>query len=241
MNSAKPLSTLLVPLALACALSACDQKDKGDLLPGDGDSQVFDVDFGQDSGWVGGQSDYGPNTEPEDVVFEKRDLPAPATGQGLYVAGTNRSDDLFLYIKHRVEGLTPNQRYAVSYRLVIMTSAPAGCFGVGGSPGESVYVKAGASLTEPATVEEGGYFQMNIDKGNQATPGPEALNLGNLAGTNTDCANPVFAEKTLRSENPLDVTTDTSGALWLLLGTDSGYEARSELYYRSAEITLRPN
>jgi hypothetical protein len=241
MNPARPLSTLFFPLALACALSACDQKVTGELLPGDGDSQVLNVDFGQDASWVGGQSDYGPNTEPEDVVFERRDLPAPATGQGLYAAGTNRSDDVFLYIKRRVEGLRPNQRYAVSYRLRILTSAPAGCLGVGGSPGESVYLKAGASIAEPVAIEEDGYFRMNIDKGNQATAGPDALNLGNLAGTNADCANPVFEEKTLRSESPLDVSTGADGALWLLLGIDSGFEARSELYYRSAEIRLRPN
>ncbi len=44
--------------------------------------------------------------------------------------------------------------------------------GIGGSPGESVYVKAGATTEEPLIIEDSdGWLRMNIDKGNQAGEG----------------------------------------------------------------------
>ncbi len=219
-------------------LAGCSDEDNDSSLPADG---IIAIDFAEDPAWGYGQSDYSTSTAPVDVRFETLDLPAPFSGRGLYAAGTNESDDLFLYIKHRVHGFEPNQRYALSYSVTFLTSAPADCIGVGGAPGESVYFKAGASVVEPLTIEEDGEFRMNVDKGNQAATGVDALTIGDVAGTNTDCDNTAFEEKTLSSENPLDVTTDSEGALWLLLGTDSGYEARTEIYYRRAEITTTPN
>jgi len=38
-------------------------------------------------------------TEPTDFIAEPRMLPQPFAGFGLYTAGTNRSDDLFIYVK----------------------------------------------------------------------------------------------------------------------------------------------
>lgn len=70
--------------------------------------------------------------------------------------------------------------------------------------------------------------------------GVDALNLGNVAGTNPNCNVLAFEEKTLRSSTPLRARTDSSGALWVFFGTDSGFESTTEVYYRRAEITLDP-
>ena len=72
--------------------------------------------------------------------------------------------------------------YTVTVSLDVGTNVPAGSFGIGGSPGESVYVKAGASTVEPTVAQDsGGWLRINIDKGNQASEGADMINLGNVA------------------------------------------------------------
>ena len=59
-----------------------------------------------------------------------------------------------------VDGLTPGARYAATVRTEIATDTPRGCFGVGGSPGESVWIKAGVSVEEPIPVIDGAHLRM---------------------------------------------------------------------------------
>ena len=121
--------------------------------------------------WLGGHSDYTSDTQPTDVVVKPRRLPGLFGGYGLYTAGTNRSDDLFIYIKKKFTGFAPNQDYLLTFSVTFLTDAPAGCVGVGGAPGEAVFLKAGAAPVEPLTVAVDTEYQMNIDKGNQSRGG----------------------------------------------------------------------
>ncbi len=91
------------------------------------------------------------------------------------ISGNNHSDDLWMYHKGHVAGLEPNRRYTVRFEVEIATSVASGCVGVGGAPGEDVTVKAGASTIEPGAVIIGGDWRMNIDKGQQANGGENAL------------------------------------------------------------------
>src|SRR5512134_962600 len=116
--------------------------------------------------WLGGHSDYTSDTQPTDVVVKPRRLPGLFGGYGLYTAGTNRSDDLFIYIKKKFTGFAPNQDYLLTFSVTFLTDAPAGCVGVGGAPGEAVFLKAGAAPVEPLTVAVDTEYRMNIDKGN---------------------------------------------------------------------------
>ncbi len=86
--------------------------------------------------WLGGHSDYTSDTQPTDVVVQPRRLPGLFGGHGLYTAGTNRSDDLFIYIKKKFTGFAPNQNYLLTFSVTFLTDAPAGCVGVGGAPGD---------------------------------------------------------------------------------------------------------
>jgi hypothetical protein len=40
--------------------------------------------------------------------------------------------------------------------------------------------------------------------------------------------------------HPNAVTANQFGELWLLIGTDSGFEGITSLYYQSISVTLRP-
>jgi len=132
-------------------------------------------------GWKGAFADYSAETAPTDVVWESRALPAPLSGNAYYTGGTNRSDDLFIYSKKKFGGYLPSKSYKLSFEIEIATNQSSGCVGVGGSPGESVYVIAGAAPTEPQTVLLAGEYRVNIARGNQATPGPASQVLGNVA------------------------------------------------------------
>jgi hypothetical protein len=197
----------------------------------------IDVDFGNTlTMWQGGYSDYTTATQPTEFVAESRPLPPPFSGNGYYTLGGNRSDDLFVYIKSKFAGFKPNARYHLTFQVNFITNAPsAGCTGIGGSPA-SVTIKAGATAVEPMTILLGSYYTMNIDKGNQVTGGKNALALGDIGNTNTDCINLRYERKTLASTSPLEVTTDASGDLWFLFGMDSGFEGTSHIYYQSISV-----
>ena len=143
-----------------------------------------------------------------------------------------------MFLKRRIDGLRPNTVYAVSVSVDLATNLSAGLIGIGGSPGESVFVKAGASTVEPLAEEDGNrYLRMNIDKGNQARGGESMVVLGNVA--HPEVANREYRVKTLDNvDMPLSVTTDGEGRVWLIVGTDSGFEGLTRLYYARINYSL---
>lgn len=190
-------------------------------------------------GWKGAYADYTAQTEPTDVVWESRALPAPLSGNAYYTGGTNRSDDLFIYSKKKFGGYLPSTRYKLAFEIEIATNQSSGCVGVGGSPGESVYVIAGAAPTEPKTVlKAGGEYTVNLDRGNQATPGPASQVLGNVANAVPDCGAQVYQAKIVKSTAPLVVQSDAHGDIWVFFGIDSGFEAKSTVFYKSVKATV---
>ena len=167
-----------------------------------------------------------------------RPLPYGLEGSGIYVQGHNRSDDLFMFLKRRVGGLRPGAEYKVFASVDLATNVPAGSVGIGGSPGESVFVKAGASAVEPVTaVDDNRYLRMNIDKGNQSRGGEAMVVIGNVA--HPDVVDREYHIKTLDNANmPLTVNADEEGRVWLIVGTDSGFEGLSTFYYSRISYRL---
>ncbi len=198
-------------------------------------------------GWIAGFSDFAPGWE-EMMELDAGHRPLPEAlgteGYGLFIGATNRSDDVFMYWTGRVDGLEPETRYRVRFEVEFATDSPAGCVGVGGPPGEAVWVKVGAVLDQPQAVvgDMGGdYWTMNLDKGNQAVGGDDALLIGDVANEASECVGDrVWELKTLASEDDFEITTDATGAAWLLVGTDSGFESRTELWYTRYEAVFEP-
>ena len=198
-------------------------------------------DFEDDAeGWTVGFADLPVRFDRStfELDYGHRPLPDGLGGSGIYVQGHNRSADLFMFLKRQVGGLRPNTSYAVSVSIDLATNVPAGLVGIGGPPGESVFVKAGASTIEP-TVEEGDnrHLRMNIDKGNQSQGGESMVVLGNVA--HPEVQGGEYRIKTLdNSDVPLMVDTDSEGRVWLIVGTDSGFEGLTALYYSRIDYTL---
>jgi hypothetical protein len=146
-----------------------------------------------------------------------------------------------MFIKRRLTGLRPGATYRASFDVEIATDVPADCGGVGGSPGQSVFLKAGASTIEPLPVADAfGFLHMNVDKGIQANPGAAAVLLGTIEGT-IPCASGqrVWELKPFAGPSAtIHVTADAQGALWVFTGTDSGFEGTTSIYVTRFEVHL---
>lgn len=182
-----------------------------------------------------------------ELDFAYEALPAPLQNRrGLRLTGMNRSDDLAMLIKGPIDGLFPNSLYQVELDVEYATPVPAGCVGVGGSPGESVYVKLGAVDVEPRAIErdEGGTptLRLNFDFGNQSLSGASALVVGDMANSQ-ECSNP-DGEWELKTGStrgtPFRARTDANGRLWVVAGTDSAFEGLTVVYYTSLRVRLQP-
>lgn len=197
-------------------------------------------------GWSPGFSDFTLDVAELSLMAGLRSLPRELgiEGRGYYMQGTNRSDDLFMYLTRKLtpqDGIVPSAQYAVEFEIQIASDAPAGAAGVGGAPGESVYLKAGASPNQPVTlIDEDGHVRINIDKGNQAESGQEASNAGNMANGRPANQPRQYVLLKCTSKHPHTVSADPRGNLWLIVGTDSGFEAQTAVYYSKITVRLRP-
>ena len=208
------------------------------------DALTFTFDFSRGAqGFVAGFADYPPeHADIYELTSGYRTLPPPLEPRSaLFISGANRSGDLFMFFKGPIGGLPPGARYNVAVSLEIATNVPAGCVGVGGAPGESVWIKAGATAVEPLAVEDNSYLRMNVDIGNQSNGGTEAVVLGNIANSRP-CEQPRRWElKPFQARSmPEPISIAEDGRVWLLFGADSGFEALAQVYFTQVSVTLTP-
>ncbi|SHN01925.1 hypothetical protein [Mucilaginibacter sp. OK098] len=222
-------------LVLATALAACKKNSDNTSLP-----VILNDKFDTSTqGWTGDFADYPSDSAPEfyKLSFSSAQLPAPLdqTKKGIRISGINHSDDLFMFMKKKITGLKPNQVYNVKFQINFASNAPANQVGVGGAPGESVYLGAGFSLAEPQKVinTQDKYYRMNIKKINQGQNGEQMRVIGNIAN-GTEKADYKLIQRT----GEFNGKTDPKGEVWIIIGTDSGYEAETTLYYTSIKATF---
>ena len=217
---------------------------------------VFDWDFRQGAqGWVGGFADYVP-LSPQFGGMEYYALragiePVPAetgrAGTSFVMSGANRSDDLFMFLARRLssaDGLTAETPYTLSFEVRFASRTPAHVGGAGGSPSKGVFVKVGGAprRLEVARNEEG-KLQLSIDKGNQGSGRTEMSVAGDVDNGLPD-ADPnhgrVYTVVRRRHTHTHSVKTGRAGMLSIVVGTDSGFEGITTLYYTRIRITLSP-
>lgn len=195
--------------------------------------QVVNYDFStSDHEWIPAFADYPVGAEEfYELKAEYRPRPLNLGGaDAWFISGNNHSDDLFMFLKKEVTGLLPNTPYQVEVDVEFASSIPTGLVGVGGSPGDSVYVKAGVSAEEPIPVASDDFYLLNIDKGNQSNGGENASVLGTIA--KQDSTLPVgFELISQMTPSPISALSNDDGSLWLMVGTDSAFEATTSLYY----------
>ena len=202
---------------------------------------VFSVSYvfgNTDEGWTGDFADYPENDSITYELSYKHDLlPENLNSSGalkaLHVSGKNLNKDLFMFIKKKISGLRPNKTYSLIFNMKLASNTPT--VSETSLIGESVHLKVGASVVEPKKELQSGVYRMNINKGNQAESGVDMITIGHIgvAATTT-------TYKIINRNNSSDflVTTDDTGEIWLMVGTDSGYQGLTSLYYTQIDVFL---
>ena len=226
-------------------------------------TKAFDFRDGE-QGWAAGFADYPPGAQGVDASgrpvspdvedyykLQSGSQPLPAElgvdGAGFLMSGFNHSDDLFMFLKRQLgqqDGISSGVAYQVAFDITVASNAPTGCIGAGGPPGEGVVLKAGAGPVEPVVhlnLSEDSFLRMNVDHGR----GEHLFtsNVGDIAnGIPCEQASdpPEYVSLERHHVHMALVKADRHGQLWLLVGTDSGFEGPTTLYYQRIAVTLMP-
>jgi hypothetical protein len=204
---------------------------------------ILDFDFGADgSGWQPGFVDY-PDGREADVEFvgDHREMPPPyAPDMALYQRGFNLSDDLFMYFKHRVDGLDSDTEYETVFVLEFATNYGEDCVvGVGAG----VFLKAGASAIEPVPVlDSDNNVRLNVDKGQQQNDGDNALLLGDIRNGRPGCGADVrYSTESVTSDaRSVRVRPNEDGEVWLFFGSESAFESPHQVYFTHFHVEFTP-
>ncbi len=205
-------------------------------------------------GWEVGFADYPPSTDIDNFYQLEGGLrPLPAEVEqgrtGFYVQGNNHSDSLFMFLKRRLsagDGIVAGQTYQLTFNILFASNAPTGCAGIGGSPGDGVFLKAGASGAEPisllGTRLPHPWLTMNVDVGTTGRDGFAASIAGTIANTQSCGTGSHPYESVSRSHTHTAlVNANSRGELWLIVGTHSGFEGLTGLYYQRVDVSMVPS
>jgi len=172
-------------------------------------------------------------------------LPKPWQARNaVRISGNNHSDDLMMVLMRPLDGLAANTRYELELEMQFATNVPSDCFGVGGSPGEGVYMRLGASTGQPDyVIDEHGYRRAALDLGQQSNAGEDALNVGNMANGEDDwrCIDPDRPWRLKRvstAGQEFTVPSDETGRIWVYGLSDSAFEATSTWYLTEFVVRL---
>ena len=195
-------------------------------------------------GTIGWQPDFVGYTQFNQDIYELtaelRALPPElgVSGTGFYLYAQNRCDCLVMFLKRRLgtdDGVVAGQRYRASFTVRLASNAQTGCFGVGGPPGEAVRLYVGGSQIEPITFT-GTHDTRRLNV--ESTVATLAGNIANGQPCNPSSTPYISIERT--QQHTSEVTADNAGNLWLFVGTGSGFEGATGLYYQRIDVVLTP-
>ncbi|TCM90680.1 copper amine oxidase-like protein [Paenibacillus sp. BK033] len=204
----------------------------------------FSYSFTKDTeGWKGGFADLPANYNKDiyELDFARQFIPVQnnTSNYGLKLAGHNRSDDLFMYLSKGIAGFKPNTSYNVNLKFAMYTEAGGGSIGIGGSPAESIFLKAGILSSEPLSVRASSsgeeYYRMNVDIGSQGAGGKDVKVIGNAAKPDADKE----GYQRVDFEYSAKVTANAKGEIFVLIGADSGFEGLTTLYFDDIKVSAK--
>ena len=196
-------------------------------------------DFNQnDGGFIPIFSDY-PNEHGVEEFYELRsgheEVPIAEAGKGLFLSGNNHSDDLFMGYYKELSGLTPETEYQFTVRFQLATNVEGDMVGIGGGPGSSVFVKCGVATEQPEnSLDSLNHFRLNIDKGTQSQSGADMIVVGDLAKEEINRPGEYEFNKI---ETKVIARTDEAGTVYLVIGTDSGFEGVTTYYLDDVSVS----
>lgn len=204
----------------------------------------YSYDFSQSQNeWQVDFTDF-PSGDDDSVYYELQyaytDRPANlgTNLKSMMLSGNNYSDDLFMFMKKKITDLTPNTDYTIVFDVELASNAPKGVVD-SGAPGENVFLKAGAIGIEPRKVIDANQFALNVDKGNLSVSGENAIVLGDIS---VDYGTKDYALITRNNASlystPFIAKSNSKGEIWLIIGTDSGFEGTTTVYYTKVNVVF---
>lgn len=235
MNLQKELSSLFI--ISTGILFSCTK-------PGKDPSTVYTFDFNSGlQGWSIIFSDYPVGEENNyELVFEHTELPVPLDNsiKSIKVSGNNHSDDLLSMLYRKFGGLKPNTKYEVGFSVSFASNACKTCPGAGGSPdlclgaGTLPYLPKNNIQSDPIKP----MYRPNFESLVQSCSENNTFKVLGKIGVG-DGNNIPYKLISLNNYNKLiQVTTNSNGELWVLIGIDSGYEGITTLYYKSITVDV---
>lgn len=193
-------------------------------------------DFAADQhGWQHGFSEFPPK---DSLAYElKYAYGAELNGtNSIMLSGNNRSTNLFMYLKRKLEGLTPNTTYTLTFNVSLFSTGETSLTGTPAAS-EKVYLKVGATGIEPKSVIDKTQYVMNIDKGMQEESGDDMVTIGNVS-TPSGTYGQITRTNSTNADAPFQVKSNSRGEIWLIVGSDSGATGVTTLYYSKISVTL---
>jgi len=165
------------------------------------------------------------------------------TGTGLLVSGANNSGDLFMFLKRKVSGLNPNTAYTIVFDIQLASNASSDLVdgNAAYSPGRSVYLKVGAVDKKPTKTIQDNFYRINIDKGDQGSSGADMITIGDIGVSPGNLSYTIITRSSSSVDTPIIARTDSNGELWLVVGTESGYQGTTSVYYSRISVVFSVN
>lgn len=235
---------------LALAFSSCDNDDTKVQ------SVVFETDFNSIAathksaviatenlnadGWSPVFAEYpdGEGTFYE-LASGLKNLPEPLdqTKKGFMLSGNNHSDALQMFLMKQLTGLEAKTKYTVETEVDLASKYPDGSVGIGGSPGNAVHLVSKFAMNGFSLDNVKGDNIKLVTKKEEGNPlSTIELELGDVSLASEEYVYKLISRN--KSSDSNVVMTDQNGKLWVVVGTWSGFEGITTLYYTRIKITL---
>lgn len=164
-------------------------------------------------------------------------LPLDQSTKSLKISGNNHSDDLFSAIFHKFENLQINKAYSITFNIDFASNTPIGAVGVGGDP--NLFIGAGGiSYLPKNNIDELNIYRTNFISKIQSGQSNEVFQIIGNIGVSTTIPTPYTIINRNNIGKPIIIKSNSEGQIWLMIATDSGFEATTRLYYKSINIKL---
>ncbi len=199
---------------------------------------TFDFET-SDQIWEGGISDFPVDYKDSiQYVVTDQQISNSASlyeGNGLSISADNPHGDLFYYFKKKIIGFKSNTNYKLNFEFLVYSHL-SGEEGVAAD--EDIYLKVGAVNFDPTLEKQTRhlteFYTLNVDKGaSNAGSGSDLVNLGSIKEFMGNQPESISGNT---YDIPIEVKSDSDGAIWLMIGVDSG--VKCNLTFSLAAITV---
>jgi hypothetical protein len=207
---------------------------------------TIETDFNQvtlanpTDGWVTVFAQY-PESDSEfyELTSGIQNLPQPLdqSKKAFMLSGNNHSDALQMWLVKQLSGLKPDSKYSIETEVELASKYPDGSVGIGGSPGNSVHLVS-KFATNGYTLEnkKGSNIDLVLTKIESNSESVMSIDLGDVSIPSDQYIYKLITRK--KSSDANVILTDHQGKVWAVIGTWSGFEGISTLYYTRIKFTL---